>query len=68
MMPPPLRRRLSSPTPGPPPSPQSVWTPAKEKAVLEGFRSYVANAAKKHGIPPDEVTSLIKDHLSDPGD
>ena len=65
MTPPPLRRRLPPPTPNPP---QSAWTPAKMKAVLDAYRSFVMNAAKKHGIPPAEVAALIKDHLCDPGD
>jgi hypothetical protein len=65
MTPPPLRRRKPSPTPAPAPS---VWTPEKEKAVLDAYRSFVMNAAKKHGIPPAEVEALVRDHQCDPGD
>ncbi len=64
MTPPPLRRRLASP----PPRPQSAWTPEKIKAVLDAFRSFVGNSAKKHGVEPSEVASLVFDHLADPGD
>jgi hypothetical protein len=59
---PPLRRKPPSPRP------PSVWTPEKEKAVLDSFRSSVANAAKKHQLPPEEVAALVRDHLCDPGD
>jgi hypothetical protein len=63
--PPPLRRRMPS---APPPRPPSVWTPEKVKAVLDAFRSFVGNSAKKHGVDPSEVASLVFDHLADPGD
>jgi hypothetical protein len=60
--PPPLRRRPS------PPRPQSAWTPEKMKAVLDAYRSFVMNAARKHQLPPEEITVLVRDHLCDPGD
>jgi ribonuclease D len=66
--PPPLRRKLLSPTPSAPAPPASAWTPEKEKAVLDSFRSFVANAAKKHQLPPEVVAALVFDHLADPGD
>jgi hypothetical protein len=76
-MTPPLRKRLLSPTEGPrprrpptppPPEPEpgSSWTDAKVNAVLEGFRSSVQNAARKHGVDPSEVSSLVRDYLCDP--
>ena len=65
MTPPPLRRRKPSPTPAPP---ASAWTPEKMKAVLDAFRSFVGNSAKKHGVDPSEVAALVFDHLADPGD
>jgi hypothetical protein len=67
MTPPPLRRKLS-PTPSAPTPPASVWTEAKVKAVLAAYRSFVMNAAMKHGIPPAEVEALVRDHQCDPGD
>jgi hypothetical protein len=75
MPPPPLRRRLPSPTDGPrpprrpAPAPEpapSPWTEAKARAVLDAFRSFVGNAARKHGVDPSEVAALVFDHLSDP--
>jgi hypothetical protein len=65
MTPPPLRRRMPS---SPQPQPQSAWTPAKVKAVLDAFRSFVGNSAKKYQLPPEEVAALVRDHLCDPGD
>jgi hypothetical protein len=64
MRPPPLRRRSPN---SPPTRPQSVWTPEKVEAVLAAYRSFIANAAKKHGIPPAEIESLVRDHQCDPG-
>jgi hypothetical protein len=52
----------------PPPRPQSAWTREKMKAVLDSFRSFVMNSAKKHHLPPDEIAALVRDHLCDPGD
>jgi hypothetical protein len=71
--PPPLRRRPrqgrppspASPPPEPP-APPSVWTDAKVAAVLQAVRSTFANLATKHGVPIQEVVSLVRDHLSDP--
>ena len=65
MTPPPLRRRMPS---SPPPRPQSAWTREKMRAVLAAYRSFVMNAAMKHGIPPAEVEALVRDHQCDPGD
>jgi hypothetical protein len=61
---PPLRRKPSSP--GPPAEPETRWTEDKIKAVLDAFRSFVGNAAKKHGVDPAEVAALVRDHLCDP--
>jgi hypothetical protein len=36
------------------------------RSVLEAYRSFVLNAARKHQVHPSEVESLIRDHLSDP--
>lgn len=74
-MTPPLRKKLLSPTEGPRPprppapvrsEPPSSWDDAKVKIVLDAFRSFVSNSAKKHGVPAEEVHSLVKDHLLDP--
>jgi hypothetical protein len=75
-MPPPLRRKLLSPADGPrpprrlphapPEPPGSAWTEAKVKAVLDAYRSFLLNAARKHGVDPAEVASLLRDHLCDP--
>jgi hypothetical protein len=32
------------------------------------LRSTMANLAKKHGVPPAELTALARDWLNDPGD
>ena len=77
-MPPPLRRKPLSPTEGPrpprrpapsPSEPESSWTEAKARAVLDAYRSFVMNAAKKHGVAASEVAALVRDHLcdADPG-
>jgi hypothetical protein len=38
------------------------------KAVLDAYRSFVMNAAMKHGVSPAEVEALVRDHQCDPGD
>src|SRR5687767_8566834 len=70
-MTPPPRRKLLSPTEGPrpprrpphaspePSEPESSWTEAKVRAVLEAYRSFVQNAARKHGVAPQEVAALV---------
>jgi len=57
------RRRPSAGCAGPPSSP---WTEAKVQAVLDAYRSFVQNAARKHGVDASEVSSLVRDHLCDP--
>jgi hypothetical protein len=66
----PLRRYRQKPEDRAParsePQPASVWTEAKIKAVLEALNTFVYNHAKKHGVPPAEVWSLIRDEALDP--
>jgi hypothetical protein len=55
------------PSPSPSPSePGSSWTEAKATAILDAFRSFVGNAAKKHGVAALEVAALVRDHLLAP--
>jgi hypothetical protein len=63
---PPLRKKLRPSPPPPEPEPGSAWTESKAEAVLDAFRSFVGNAAKKHGVAASEVAALVRDHLLDP--
>ena len=75
-MTPPLRKKLKSATEGPrpprkaapkpPAEPESAWTEAKARAILDAFRSFLGNAARKHQVDPSEVAALVRDHLLDP--
>jgi hypothetical protein len=66
----PLRRHRQKPpgqTPArPEPPPASAWTEAKVKAVLDALNTFVHNHARKHGVTPVEVWSLIRDEALDP--
>ena len=35
-------------------------------AILDAFRSFIGNAAKKHGVSASEVAALVLDQLLDP--
>ena len=54
------------PSDRPAPQSASVWTEAKVKAVLDALNTFVHNHARKHGVPPAEVWSLIRDEALDP--
>jgi hypothetical protein len=54
------------PSDRPEPQSASVWTEAKVKAVLDALNTFVYNHAKKHGVSPAEVWSLIRDEALNP--